>query len=230
MKNVYSISVLITSTLLTGCLANLPKEMDSKTAGTALGATVGCVGGAVLAKLQGGNAAAGCVIGSVAGGLIGFQKARQEEIAEATRTRDEAQALLAKLPPNTGGAKPQVSEVKTVDVAVTEKGKTESSNYKAFDSVTLDIPTASRGTPEREEVMAKLRKLAEKVADERHSARIEVTMTAADAKALKVDLTSTTVQSPKGNPIVFSRAADSTVPRGIERITVRAGAIKNLEV
>lgn len=230
MKNVYSVSVLISAALLSGCLAGLPKDVDGKTAGTAMGATLGCAGGALLAKVQGGSAAAGCALGAVAGGLIGFQKARQEEIAEANRTRDEAQALLAKLPPSNGGAKAQITEVKTVDVTATDKNNAESRKFKAFESVTVDIPTTSRGTSEREEVMAKLRTLAEKVADERQSARIEVAMTAADAKALKVDLTSTTVQSPKGNPIIFSRTADSTVPRGIERITVRAGAIKNLEV
>lgn len=230
MKTVYPLSALIAAVVLSGCNATMPKDVDGKTAGAALGAALGCAGGAVLAKVTGGNAAAGCVAGAVAGGLIGFEKARQEEIAEANRTREETQAVLAKLPPAKGGAKAQIGEVKTVDVTATDKAKAESRKYKAFESVTVDIPTNTRGTPEREEVMTKLRALAEKVADERGSARIEVAMTSADAKALKVDLSSATVQSPKGNPITFSRTADNTVPRGIERITVRAGAIKTLDV
>lgn len=74
--------------------------------------------------------------------------------------------------------------------------------------------------------MDKLRTLAQRVADERGSSEIVVALTPVDARARKVAATSGTVQTSKGNTITVSKVADDSVPKGVERITVKAGRLQ----
>ena len=78
--------------------------------------------------------------------------------------------------------------------------------------------------------MGKLKTLAERVADERGSAEIRVAVTPADARASKVNMAGGQVQTAKGNPITVSKVSDAGVPAGVERITVKAGRIRQTEV
>lgn len=208
---------------LSGC-ASLQQStgMDGKTAGAVGGSVMGCVGGAVLAKLGGGNALAGCAIGAVAGGLVGFEKARQDEIAAAEQARNEAVAAFSSLP----GQRVRAGEVKTVEVAAISKSTRETKKYQAFESVSLDIPLTAKGTPEHDAAMAKLKTLAQRVADERGSSEIVVAMAPADARARKVAASSGTAQTDKGNTITVTKVSDAAVPKGIERITVKAGRLQ----
>lgn len=231
MSPLRRISPLLMATLLTACATTDPNgAFDARTISTATGAAVGCVGGALIAKVTGQNAAAGCVAGAVAGGFVGFEKARQEEIAAATRAREETIAVLATARPASGGPQPHASEVKTVEVTAKDKGRGETRKYQAFESVTIDIPMSYRGTPQYSDAIGKLKTLAERVADERGSSRIDITMTSADARSHKVALETATAETPKGNPVTVAKVADNSVPRGIERFTVRAGALKSLDV
>lgn len=215
---------------LTGC-ANTntatPDSMDNKTSGAVMGGALGCAGGALLAKLAGGNMAAGCAMGAVVGGLVGFERARQEEIADAERTRQDAIAATASLPPQQrarGGA------VKTVEVVAKDKANGSTQKIKTFDSVSVDIPISTKGTPEYTAAMGKLKTLAERVADERGSAEIVVAVTPADARANKVNMSGGKVTTAKGNPITVTKLTDTSVPKGMERITVKAGRLKTTEV
>lgn len=218
-----SLTLIALAMGLSGCASiQQGTGMDNKTAGAVGGSAIGCVGGAVLAKLAGGNALAGCAVGAVAGGLVGFEKARQEEIAAAQRARNEAVAAFSTLP----GHKVRAGEVRTVEVAATDKSTRETRKYQAFESVSLDIPLAAKGTPEHDAAMSKLKTLAQRVADERGSSEIEVAMAPADAKARKVAASSGTAQTDKGNTITVTRVTDADVPRGIERITVKAGRLR----
>ena len=222
---------LLTATLLTGCATTSPNgSMDNKTVSTATGAALGCLGGAVLAKITSQNATSGCAVGAVAGGFIGFEKARREEIAAAAQARQEVVALITTLPSGQSGMQVRAGEVKTIEVTATDKSKSESHKYQAFDSVSVDIPASSRGTVQYNKAIGKLQTLAERIADNRGSSRIEISMTSADARASKVNLETTTARTSNGNPVIMSIATDNSIPRGVERFTVRAGSLKSLSV
>ena len=223
-----TVSVVTLAITLAGC-ADLQKQtgMDGKTAGAAGGAAIGCIGGALLAKISGQNAAGGCMVGAVAGGLIGFAKARQDEISAASKAQQEAIAALASLP---AASQVKAGEVKTVEVTATDKTKNETKKYQAFDSVSVDIPISAKGTPEYDAAIGKLKTLAEKVADERGSSKIDIAMTAADARANKVTLETASVKTAKGNTITVAKAADNTLQKGMERVTVRAGKLEQTVV
>lgn len=223
-----TLSVVTLAITLAGC-ADLQKQtgMDGKTAAAAGGAAIGCIGGALLAKISGQNAAGGCMAGAVAGGLIGFAKARQDEISAASKAQQEAIAALASL---SAAGQVKAGEVKTVEVTATDKTKNETKKYQAFDSVSVDIPISAKGTPEYDAAIGKLKTLAEKVADERGSSKIDIAMTAADARANKVTLETASVKTAKGNTITVAKAADNTLQKGMERVTVRAGKLEQTVV
>ena len=219
-----TLSAVTLAITLAGC-ADMQKQtgMDGKTAGAA----IGCIGGALLAKISGQNAAGGCIAGAVVGGLIGFEKARQDEITAASKAQQEAIAALA---PLSVGRQVKAGEIKTVEVTATDKTKNETKKYQAFDSVSVNIPISAKGTPEYDAAISKLKTLAEKVADERGSSKIDIAMTAADAKANKVTLETASAKTAKGNTVTVSKATDNTIQKGIERVTVRAGKLEQTVV
>lgn len=223
-----TLSVAMLAISLVGC-ADIQKQtgMDGKTAGAAGGAAIGCIGGALLAKVTGQNAAGGCVAGAVVGGLVGFAKARQDEISAAAKAQQEAMAALA---PLSVGSQVKAGEVKTIEVTATDKTKNETKKYQAFDSVSVDIPISAKGTPEYDAAISKLKTLAEKVADERGSSKIDIVMTAADARANKVTLETASAKTAKGNTVTVSKAVDNTLQKGVERVTVRAGKLEQTVV
>lgn len=227
MKYFY-LSAIPLTVALSGC-AGIQQNtgLDGKTVGAAGGAAIGCVGGAVLAKITGQNAMGGCLVGAVAGGFIGFEKSRQEEISSAAKAQQEAIAALA---PLQASRQVKAGEVKTVEVTATDKAKNETKKFQAFDSVSVDIPLSAKGTPEYDAALGKLKTLAEKVADERGSSKIDMAMTAADARANKVVLETASAQTVKGNTVTVSKMADNSIQRGIERVTVRAGKIQQTQV
>ncbi|MFT3850658.1 MAG: hypothetical protein QM739_18885 [Propionivibrio sp.] len=199
--------------------------MDDKTVSTVGGAAIGCAAGAVLAHVMGRNALGGCAAGAVVGGLIGFEKARQEEIAAAEQARKDAQAALASLPPAQANAV-NVGEVKTVEVTAIDKSTKQTKKYTAFDSVTVDLPTSTKGTPEYDAALNKLKTLAERVADERGSSEIIIGVNGADAKAQKVALESNSVKTKNGGTVIVTKRADPSLSAGMQRMTVKAGDLK----
>lgn len=218
-----TLSAISLAVALSGCADMQQKTgLDGKTISTAGGAAIGCLGGAVLAKITGQNSLGGCAVGAVAGGLIGFEKARQNEITAATKAQQEAIAALA---PLSVSRQAKAGEVKTVEVTATDKSKNETKKFQAFDSVSVDIPLSAKGTPEYNAALSKLKALAEKVADERGSSKIDIAMTAADARANKVTLETASAKTAKGNTVIVTKAADNSVQTGIERVTVRAGKL-----
>ena len=107
-----------------------------------------------------------------------------------------------------------------------QKGTREAKKYQAFDSVSVDLPLNSKGTPEHDAAMEKLKTLAQQVADERGSADIVVALAPADAKAQKMVASRGSVQTAKGRTITVVKMSDAAVPRGVERITVKAGRLQ----
>lgn len=221
------VSAVALAVVLSGC-ASIQEStgVDAKTMSTVTGSVVGCATGVLLAKATRSNALAGCTVGAVAGGLIGFEKARQEEIAAAEQARAEALAAMARLP---AAQRPVASEVKTVEVTATDKDSHQAKKYQSFDSVSVDLPLSTRGTPEHQAALDKLKKLAERVADERGSAELYLAMNAADTKAQKVSLETIKAPTQKGTVTIF-KTVDATLPKGFERVTVKAGKLKTLDV
>jgi hypothetical protein len=222
------LSAVALAVALSGCAQIQEKTgMDSKSVGAGVGAAAGCAVGAIGAKLMGKNPLAGCVVGAVAGGLIGFQKARQDEMDAAAKAQQEAVAALANLP---AGQQARVGEIKTVEVTATDKASNETKKYQAFDSVSVDLPLSTKGTPEYDAAIGKLKTLAERVADERGSSTIELAMTTADARASKVTLETASAKTAKGSTVTVAKVADNTVPKGMQRVTVRAGKLQHTTV
>lgn len=212
------LSAAVASIVLTGCVT---MSNDTKTNGAATGAAIGCAGGAVLAKIAGGNAATGCAIGAVAGGIAGYEQARQQEIANAERARQEVLATLHRTP----GGQSARAEVKTTEVTVTDSKTKETKKIKALDTATLEIPTAMKGTPQYSEVMSKVKRLAEQIADERGSSEIIVSLSPGDAKSFKVALESAQTKTAKGNIITVTKTTDNRIEKGTEVIKVKPGLL-----
>jgi hypothetical protein len=211
--------------LMAGCAQMQEKTgADDKTAGAVGGAAIGCAAGALLAHLTGQSATGGCAAGAVVGGLIGFEKARQAELATAQQARKETVAALSTLPPAQAKAV-KVGDVKTVEVTATEKATKQTKKYAAFDSVSVDMPTSAKGTPEYDAAMGKLKTLAERVADDRGSAEIIVGVNGGDAKVQKIALESNSVKTKAGNQITVTKRIDPSLAAGMQRITVKAGTL-----
>ena len=213
---------------LSGC-ADIQKQtgMDNKAFGAAGGAAIGCVGGALLAKISGQNAAAGCAVGAIAGGLIGFEKARQEEIAEAVRVQQEAIAAFGPMP---AGMQIKTEPIKTVAVMVTDRTTNQTKAVDSFDSVEMEIPLKLKGTAGYDSALTKLREFAVKKADERGASNIDRAMRVSDARANKFLPETNATRTPKGNVVTVSKTVDNATQSGVERITVRVRKLESTVV
>jgi hypothetical protein len=220
-----SISV---ATMVCGCAGMQNGTSNDKAASAGAGAVIGCAGGAILAKLLGRDPAGGCVAGAVVGGLVGFEKARRQEVAAAEQAQRDAVTALQALPANQGRTV-KAGEVKTVEVVATDKKTGEKKKYTAFSSVSVDIPLSARGTPEFTAAMGKLKMLAEGVANERGASEIVIAMTPQDAKLQKIALEKNTVKTDGGGLVTVSKITDTSLPKGMERVTVKAGSL-NTEI
>lgn len=224
-KNIV-IPVISVAVLMSGCAQMQEKTgMDDKTAGAVGGAAVGCAAGALLAHFTGQSATGGCAAGAVVGGLVGFERARQAELAAAEQARKDTVAAFATLPPAKAKAI-TVSSVKTVEVTATDKATKQTKKYAAFDSVSVDMPSSAKGTPEYDAAMGKLKTLAERVADDRGSSEIIIGVNGSDAKTQKVALESNSVKTKAGNQITVIKRVDTTIKAGMQRITVKAGNLQ----
>lgn len=218
------LTILCLAGWLVGC-ESIPKSLESvdqKTVSTVAGATLGCAGGVLMAQIVGGDRLTACVVGAAAGGLLGFERARRQELEDAAASRQEIIATIAPIAKTKGV---MVGEVKTQDVSMkTDDGK-DTKKVKAFESLTVELPTATKNRPEHAAAVEKLRKLAEKMADERGSADIILAVRPEEAKARKLSLTPDVITTAKGKQITFIRQIDAGVPKGVERVTVQAGPV-----
>lgn len=212
--------------LLSACGSIQEKTgLDNSTIQAGAGAAIGCAGGAFLARATGQNMAAGCALGAVAGGVIGFEKARSEEMAAAQQAQLEASQALATLP-KAQASKVRVGPVVTEKVTFVDKKTKETKKYDAFKQVSVDLPISAKGTPEYDAAMGKLKTLAQRVADERGSAVIEVVSSPSDAAVQKVKKESDSIKTQKGATITVNKFTTAGIPAGMQRITVRAGELK----
>lgn len=211
------IAICILPIFISGCAG-----MDSKSQSAALGATLGCAAGAILANLSGHDAKGGCAAGALVGGIAGYEKARQDELKAAKLAQQDAVSTLP-------GA--QAKEIIADNVSVTEKATGNVKQMRVFREVNIDLPLSRKGTPEFNSAMDKLKIFAEKVADERGKSEIIVSFAPRDAALQKVDVKKVEVKTASGKgTILFSKAVDDRISEGVEQVTVRAANDDKVEI
>lgn len=209
------LALMVVPGLLSGCA-----EMDSKQQAAGLGALIGCAAGAALAKATDNDVTQACLAGAVVGGVIGYQKARNEEIADA-RAAAEAAARVK-------GA--QSTPVRTEQVRVKDKSTGKTETVQAFKSVSVDIPISQLDTPDGKEAMRKLDAYAVKTARERGET-VYMTIAATPASAAKIGVSNSKVVEKVGQGAVQrSMAVDARIPPNVQRVTIEARNPKAVEV
>lgn len=199
------------------CLALAPlllsscATMDEKTQSAAVGAALGCAAGALLAQVTSNDPGTACAAGAVIGGLIGYQRARNNEIEEARKTAEATTTSVA-------GAKTTPVQTEVVQVTDKESGKTEPVN--AFKSVSVDIPVSQLNTTEGREAMRKLNEYARKVATERGET-VDMTVAVAPDKTGKTKVATQQTREAAGKgAVVRNVVADTRIPPNVQRVTI----------
>ncbi|WP_026259033.1 hypothetical protein [Uliginosibacterium gangwonense] len=207
---------LIAATLLPSCAS-----MDSKTEGAAIGGGIGCAGGAIIAAVTKNNVGAGCAAGAIVGGLIGYMKARDTELADAQKATETAAKIE--------GAK--VSPVETDVVRVTDKASNKKELVETFKSVSVDIPVRQVDTPDGKAAIAKLEEYARKTAAQRQEI-VDMTFASRPEKstgAAKVTLKQTLETAGKGK-VRRTYVADPRMPGNVQRIKIEVKNKDDIEV
>lgn len=203
--------------LVNGC-----DTLDDKSKSVGIGAAIGCGLGALVAKGTKGDAAQGCVIGAVAGGLTGYLKARQDEINAAR----EAAAAVTSVPGASAGT------VQTDVVQVTDQATGETKPVEAFKAISVDVPLSQLATPNGQAVMSKLDTYAKRVADERANTVAMDVSTAPQRVPAPTDvevLSTRTEKSGKGQ-VQRRQLNDVRVPKPLQRVTIEASNPDKLTV
>lgn len=227
MKNLY-LSIIALSITVYGCAEMQQHTSQNSNPAIVFGnAIFGCFGGTMLAKFTGQSEEIGCKHGTFFVWLFAFKKSRQEEISAVENAAQEAVSALELLPASKAV---KIGQVATVEVTVTNKFSNEIIKIKVFDFISLEIPFSLKNTPEYDAAISKLKKLAEKVADERGSSLINISLTSTDAKRYKIVFETGSVLTPKGSSITVSKTADNSIQQGIERVTVRAGKLDDIQI
>lgn len=211
---------MLAGLILTGC-ASLQdgSGAGNKTVSTATGATIGCMGGMLVAKLLNRDLAAGCVAGGVVGGLIGFEKARQEELDEADKTAADVMATMSTIPEGKGAV---VEKIKTVEVDVNDPTTKTVKKVRTFSQASIDLPLAAKGTPEFDSAIEKIKAFAIKLADKRGSAEITLAVSPKSASKYAFVPSKDSTKTEVGSVITVIKKIDSTIPVGVQRVTVSA--------
>jgi hypothetical protein len=200
-------AMLSLSMVASGC-----SSMDSKTESTAIGAGIGCAAGALFAKLSKNDMATACAAGAVVGGLAGYLRARNAEVAEAHEVADTAAKVE--------GAK--VTPVETQTVQVVDKAANKTENVAAFKAISVDIPVSQLNTKEGKDAVRKLDEYARKTADQRGET-IDMTIASAPERGgtTKVALKETIEPAGKGK-VRRTLVADPRVAGTVQRYTIEA--------
>jgi len=154
--------------------------------------------------------------------LSDFASARSSEISSARRTLDEIVQATARQPP---ARQVRPRGIVTAPFEVTDKQSAQTRSVETFDSLTVDLPLALRGSPEHDAAMAGVKALAETLAKSRGSAEIVRAFAPADVRNEKIVLESAAAKSASGQDILVRRQSDPEVLRGFERIIVRGAAL-----
>lgn len=155
--------------------------------------------------------------------FLQFSKDRQAESEAAVATRD---AFLAAVAGTKHAARTEAEALSSGEVSISDQASGRTQKVAVFERLSFVMPIALKNAKEYDEGMTHVKALATKLADLRGGAKIEIQMTAADAKANKVKFEKGTAKTPAGNPIVVVKSADKTLAKGMQRLSIEGDPIK----
>lgn len=183
---------------------------DRKIESTSAGVIAGCATGMVVAFVIKGNPMRACLGGAVAGGALGYEKARREELAQARR---EAETLKQQ---NAAAASAPVVQTQAVQVVDAESGRVQ--EVEAFRGMTVDLPLSQVDTPEGREVLRKLDLYARKLAQDRAE---PIQLDVAKAGETRQVLDEAAEEVGKGW-VIRRSLVDTEVPQAVQRVSIEA--------
>ena len=211
-----SLSALTCATLLLGGCATLEE------ASTSLSCMLARATGSANSSC-GNNSQDGTLQSAPGDRFDKLQAVLDEETQRAKQAQGSAIAAMQKLPANQRSV---AGPVRMLNVSITDSQNGRTRNMQTLDSITVDMPLAAKGRPEYTQAMDQLKALANQLADNRGTASINVDQSEADINARRVNTSTGSTQSPRGNPVFVRKNADRNLPAGVERYTIQAGEIR----
>ena len=208
----FSLSALTCATLLLSGCATLEQATSS----------LSCMLARATGKACGGQEAAMASTGQ-GGRFEQLQTVFEQEIQTAREAQARAVAATQPLGPKQRAV---AGEVAVIHVDITDSRSQQKRNMRTLDAMTLDMPLGGKGKDGYTQAMDEIKDLANTLADNRGSASILVQQNPADVKAKRVNTASGNTKSPAGQPIAVEKQTTANVPAGVERYTVKAGAIR----
>ncbi len=115
--------------------------------------------------------------------------------------------------------------VLTTTASVTDSKTPRVAEMTMLDTVSIDMPVAGKNKRPYINAMNAFKELATRVADSRGAATILVEQSQSDVRSRKVNTSEGESQTKAGNTLSVQKTVSSTVPRGIERYTIKAGEL-----
>lgn len=153
-----------------------------------------------------------------------FEQTRASETAFMEQARTELASVLS-------GSK-NVKQITVFPLQFAEQDVTDlktqqSQRFRVVSTLAVTMPLLVKKEPVYERFMSQVQKTAEYIADTRNAAEIMFFYNAADVRAQKISLEGGVANSPRGNPITVTKAADAQIPRGAMRVVIKAAALRN---
>lgn len=197
----FKLSALVAAAAIAGCAAPGPEQKQQ--AATPVDCSV--------------SQQPGCRPAAPVNPFEAFSTKMGAEIDAAEGMRQRAVNAMAGLPPKQRINK---SETRT-KMQEFEAPSGEVQSVKVLDAVAIDLPLAPKSRDEHKEAMVAIKDIATLLADESGSATINVTVSPTDLRAKRVNLKSGTADTEAGHPVAVKKAADKSVPVGIERFVIQ---------
>jgi hypothetical protein len=159
--------------------------------------------------------------------LASFEQERKTEINQAEQTRLD---FVAAFHERKIAAQIQADPLRLNEITVTDKQSHQTRRVQVFESLSFTLPLALKKNPDYDQAIAKIKALAEKIADARGVAEIQFFLLPADAAANKVKFDSGTAKSPRGNPITVSKSPDKSLAKGMQRLVIKAAPMHNVSL
>lgn len=232
-----TIIALSAGILLSGC-ASVQKTSDEMAqkmgvskagGGAAVGATLGCAGGAVLGYVTGAGAGRGCVAGAAIGGVIGYADGRQRDLNDAKKLVEDLKSIHSTDShlSATDSAR-YTPEVHSREVEVTQENK-PSEKVAAFRSITVPIPEGSIHD-RSPSVKTTLSKIGGFAASRATDTVIVVAVDKKDRKFVKAELDQGIASAPPSEARGMKVGSQRTPTTHVKFVNLRNGAIPKITV
>ena len=147
---------------------------------------------------------------------------QQAQIALAEQSLAAAMNASKPLPASLRARNPQI---KTTSAPLADSRSGRVYEFKVLDSASLEMPLAGKGKRGYVEAMDEIKDLANQLADARGAVTISVDQATADVKARRVNTKSGSTQTQAGNTVTVEKVSSGSVPRGVERYTIKPSEV-----